>query len=157
MWYNYGNCIILTKVMIMDQKFTNQLSGATLAYLGDAVLEVLVRRYLVSLGIADGGALSHFALRFVRATAQSAGMDKLMPHLTEDEEYMFKRGRNANGISIPKSASAVEYRRATGMEALFAYLDLSGQSERAEQLFSLAFADVMAELEETKQNGGLQK
>ena len=131
----------------MDQNFTRNMSGATLAYLGDAVLEVLVRRYLVGLGIADGGALSRLALRFVRATAQSAGMDKLLPHLTEEEEYMFKRGRNAHGISIPKSASAAEYRRATGMEALFAYLDLSDQSARAEELFRIAYADVMEELE----------
>ena len=131
----------------MDQNFTQTLSGATLAYLGDAVLEVLVRRYLVGLGIADGGALSHLALNFVRATAQSAGMDKLMPHLTEEEDSLFKRGRNAHGISIPKSASAAEYRRATGMEALFAYLDLSGQQARAEELFGIAYSDVMAELE----------
>ncbi len=131
----------------MDQNIMRSLSGATLAYLGDAVLEVLVRRYLVGLGIADGGALSHLALNFVRATAQSAGMDKLMPHLTEEEEYIFKRGRNAHGISIPKSASAVEYRRATGMEALFAYLDLNGRQERAEELFHIAYADVMEQLE----------
>lgn len=131
----------------MDNKFANSLSGATLAYLGDAVLEVIVRRYLVSLGIADGGELSRLSLNFVRATAQSAGMDKLAPHLSEEEEYIYKRGRNANGISIPKSASAREYRRATGMEALFAYLDLTGRTERAEELFGIAYADVIAELE----------
>ena len=131
----------------MDNKFANSLSGATLAYLGDAVFEVIVRRYLVSLGIADGGELSRLALNFVRATAQSAGMDRLIPHLTEDEEYIYKRGRNANGISIPKSASAREYRRATGMEALFAYLDLTGQNERAEELFKIAYSDVIAEFE----------
>ena len=123
----------------MDQNFTRSLSGATLAYLGDAVLEVLVRRYLVGLGIADGGALSHLALNFVRATAQSAGMDKLMPHLTEEEEYIFKRGRNAHGISIPKSASAAEYRRATGMEVLFGYLSLTGPGERMDYLFRLGY------------------
>lgn len=139
----------------MNKKFADSLNGATLAYLGDAVIEVLVRRYLISLGIADGGTLSHMALDFVRATAQSAGMDRLLPHLTEDEEYIYKRGRNANGISIPKSASAREYRRATGMEALFAYLDLTGQAERARQLFDIAYADVMAKLEkkECQQEG----
>lgn len=128
----------------MDIKNAN---GATLAYLGDAVLEVIVRKYLVSLGIANGGTLSHLALNFVRATAQSAGMDKLLPVLTEDEEYIYRRGRNANGIAIPKSASAREYRRATGMEALFAYLDLTGQQNRALELFKIAYADVMAKLE----------
>lgn len=130
----------------MDNKFANSLSGATLAYLGDAVFEVIVRRYLVSLGISDGGELSRLALKFVRATAQSAGMDKLTPHLTEEEEYIYKRGRNANGIAIPKSASAREYRRATGMEALFAYLDLTDRQQRAEELFHIAYADVVEEL-----------
>ncbi len=128
------------------------MNGATLAYLGDAVLEVLVRKYLVSLGVANGGTLSHLALNFVRATAQSAGMDKILPILTEDEEYVYKRGRNANGIAIPKSASAREYRRATGMEALFAYLDLTGQQSRARELFEVAFADVMAKLEAETEN-----
>ena len=123
------------------------MNGATLAYLGDAVLEVLVRKYLISLGVANGGTLSHLALNFVRATAQSAGMDKILPILTEDEEYVYKRGRNANGIAIPKSASAREYRRATGMEALFAYLELTNQENRANELFKIAFVDVMAELE----------
>jgi len=141
----------------MDNTISRTLSGATLAYLGDAVLEVLVRRYLVGLGIADGGALSHLALNFVRATAQSAGMDKLLPHLTEEEEYIFKRGRNAHGISIPKSASAAEYRRATGMEALFGYLDLSGESARAEELFRIAYADVMERLENKNQTEGEQQ
>ena len=132
----------------MDNKIASTLSGATLAYLGDAVFEVLVRRYLISLGISHGGTLSRLALGFVRATAQSEGMDKLEPILTEQEEYIFKRGRNANGIAIPKSASAREYRRATGLEALFAYLDLTGQSERADELFRIGFSDVMAELDQ---------
>jgi len=137
----------------MDERFINSLSGSTLAYLGDAVLEVLVRRYIISLGIANGGKLSKLALGFVKATAQSAGMDKLDGHLTEEEEYVYKRGRNAHGISIPKSASAVEYRRATGMEALFGYLDLTGRTERAEEIFKIAYADVMAELTEKKMSG----
>lgn len=134
----------------MDNGYANSLGGATLAYLGDAVLEVMVRRYLVSLGIADGGTLSRMALNFVRATAQSAGVEKLMPHLTEEEEYIYKRGRNAHGIAIPKSASAAEYRRATGMEALFAWLDLVGRHERAKELFQIAYADVMEQLETGK-------
>ena len=137
----------------MDNRFANSLSGATLAYLGDAVLERLVRRYLVGLGIADGGKLSKLALMFVRATAQSAGMDKLEGYLTEEEEYIFKRGRNAHGISIPKSASAIEYRRATGMEALFGYLDLCGMDERKEEIFKTAYADVIKELEDKKARG----
>ena len=136
----------------MNENFTRELNGSALAYLGDAVLDVLVRRYLIGLGITGSGKLNKLALRFVRATAQSAALDNILPLLSEDEEYMYKRGRNANGISVPKSASAAEYRRATGMEALFAYLDLSGKSERAGELFRIAYADVMKELE----NGGAE-
>lgn len=137
----------------MENNFANTLSGVTLAYLGDAVLEVLVRRYLVSQGFSDSGKLNRLALNFVKATAQSAGMDKLEGYLTEEEEYVYKRGRNANGISIPKSASAAEYRRATGMEALFGYLDLKGRSDRAAELFEAAYADVMAEIKQKTESG----
>lgn len=131
----------------MDNLFANSLSPQALAYLGDAALEVLVRRYLVGLGIGNGGTLSKLALDFVRATAQSAGMEKILPLLTEQEEYIFKRGRNANGISIPKSASAIEYRRATGMEALFGYLYLCREDSRAEELFKEAYSDIIKRLE----------
>ena len=131
----------------MDNSFANSLSGATLAYLGDAVIEVLVRRYLVGIGLSDGGVLSRRALEFVKATAQSAGVTRLEGHMTEEEEYIFKRGRNAHGIGIPKSASAAEYRRATGMEALFGYLDLCGREERKQELFNIAYSDVMERLE----------
>ena len=123
------------------------MNGAALAYVGDAALEVLVRRYLVGLGLNGSGRLNHLALNFVKATAQSAAVDRLLPALTDEEEYIYKRGRNANGVSIPKSASAREYRRATGMEALFGWLDLTGRPERAEELFRLAYADVTEKIE----------
>ena len=98
----------------MNEDFTRTLTGASLAYVGDASLEVMVRRFLVGLGITGSGKLNRLALDFVRATAQSAAVDNILPHLDEDESYIYKRGRNAHGISIPKSASAREYRRATG-------------------------------------------
>lgn len=132
--------------MMTKEEIIREMSGATLAYYGDAVLEVLTRRFLLTLGIAGGGELSHLALRFVKATAQSAGMDQILPLLSEDEEYIFKRGRNAHGIAIPRSASAVEYRRATGMEALFGYLDLIKEQTRAEELFAIAFSEEIAAL-----------
>ena len=131
----------------MNENLIRELNGSALAYLGDAAFEVLVRRYLLRLGISSSGKLNKLALDFVRATAQSAALDNILPLLTETEEYIYKRGRNANGIAIPRSASAVEYRRATGLEALFGYLDLTGQSERAEELFRLAYADVMNSIE----------
>lgn len=130
----------------MNENLTRELSGAALAYLGDASLELLTRRFLLSLGLTGSGKLNHLALRFVKATVQSKAVDNLLPHLTEEEEYAYKRGRNASGISAPKSASALEYRRATGFEALFGWLDIKGQSDRANELFALAYADVIEEL-----------
>ena len=138
----------------MNEDFTRTLTGASLAYVGDASLEVMVRRFLVGLGITGSGKLNRLALDFVRATAQSAAVDNILPHLDEDESYIYKRGRNAHGISIPKSASAREYRRATGFEALFGYLELSGRTARAKELFELAYADTIERLKaETRGTG----
>lgn len=124
-----------------------ELTGTALAYIGDAALELIVRRYLLSLKLTGSGKLNSLALRFVRATAQSAAVELLLPELTEEEEYIYRRGRNAHSISIPKSASAVEYRRATGLEALFGWLDLERKADRADELFAAAYAPVIAQLE----------
>ncbi len=117
-----------------------QMSGAALAYFGDAVLEMYVRRMLLATGITNAGRLSAMALTYVRATAQSAGMEALLPCLTEEEEAVYRRGRNGAGAH-PKSATVNEYRRATGMEALFGYLYLKGDHARLDALAALYFAD----------------
>ncbi len=117
----------------------DMLSGAPLAYLGDAVLELMTRQYLLSSGVTDVGRLNQSALSYVRATAQSEAVERMLPCLTEEETAVFKRGRNAHGIAIPKSASASQYRRATGMEALFGYLFLHGREERMKELFLLGY------------------
>lgn len=116
-----------------------QYSGAGLAYLGDAVLELLTRTTLLQSGITHVGELNRRASAYVRATSQSEAMDRILPVLTEDELAVFKRGRNVNGLSVPKSASTREYRRATGMEALFAHLYLNGNHDRMWELFRMAF------------------
>ena len=113
-----------------------EYSGAALAYLGDAVMEVLVRQMLVRRGIGNAGKLSALSLNYVRATNQSRGLEGLLPHLTEEENAVYHRGRNAAGAH-PKSASVNDYRRATGLEALFGYLHLKGDTARLETLFDL--------------------
>lgn len=118
---------------------TNTISGAALAYLGDAVFELIVRRRLLETGVTDTGRLNKMASRYVRATEQSKAVVLIEPHLSEKESAIYRRGRNANGISIPHSASAVEYRRATGLEALFAHLYLQGAYERLDILFDIGF------------------
>ena len=120
----------------------NQISAQELAYFGDAVVELLTREHLLTLGIGGVGKLNREAMKYVKATSQSAALENILPLLAEDELAAFKRGRNNHVSAIPKSASAVEYRRATGFEALFAYLWLSGNESRARVLFSIAYSNL---------------
>jgi len=117
----------------------NGYSAAALAYLGDSVLELMVRKRLVESGVSDAGTLNSRALEFVRAGAQSEAMERLMPHLTEEEEGWFKRGRNHSAASVPKSSNPRDYRRATGMEVLFASLYVEGRDDRIRELFNIAY------------------
>ena len=117
------------------------VSTAALAYYGDGVIELLVRRRLVEEGYSSSKSLNNHARRFVSAPAQAAAMAKLQPHLTEEEAGYFRRGRNVGHTNTPKNATVAEYRSATGMEALFGYLYLTAQYARAEALFHLAYEE----------------
>lgn len=125
-------------------------SGQALAYFGDAVIELLVRERLLKSGIGTAGALNKAALAYVTAGAQSRALGNILPLLDEEEEAAFKRGRNNHLSAIPKRASAAEYRRATGLEALFGMLWLAGREERARALFALAYPEEPAETLETQ-------
>ena len=114
-------------------------SNAALAYLGDAVLEVLVRTRLVEAGYSSSKALNVHALEFVRAGAQARAMERILPHLTEEGNAVFHRGRNIGHTHTPKNATVGEYRNATGMEALFGYLCMMKQEARIAQLFEIAY------------------
>ena len=116
-------------------------SPLTLAYIGDGVYELIIRTILVSQGNSQANKLHQRASHLVKASAQAAMSEVLKDELTEEELAVFKRGRNAHGISAPKSAGTGEYRRATGFEALFGYLWLEGKTARAEELFALAFPE----------------
>ena len=81
------------------------------------------------------GELHHQAVALVNASAQSAALERLLPLLTPEELAIFKRGRNASASSVPKHAEISDYRRATGVEALFGYLFLRGEQQRLQELF----------------------
>lgn len=123
------------------EQLLNTYSTHALAYLGDSVIETQVREHLVRSGVSSSAKLNKKALEFVRAQAQAEAMKRLLPHLSEEEEAVFKRGRNLGHSSTPKSATVAEYRAATGMEALFGYLYLAGRTERITELFTLAYPD----------------
>ena len=118
----------------------SDITTPALAYLGDSVLEVCVRTYLVTeRGLSTSAHLNQASLDFVRASAQSEAMGRIEPQLTETEASVYRRGRNMGHTNVPKSASVAEYRRATGMEVLFGYLSLTGQAERINHLFRLGY------------------
>ena len=98
-----------------------------------------MRERLVEAGYTSPKALNAKALGFVRAAAQAAAMERITPHLTEEEEAVFRRGRNMGHTNTPKRATVAEYRNATGMEALFGYLYMTGQQARIDALFALAY------------------
>ena len=123
----------------MERIDIKNISPGALAYLGDAVIELMVREYAVLKGISDAGKLNEIARNFVTAAEQSIALEKILPILTEQELAYFKRGRNIHSSNIPKSSSVAEYRRATGFEVLFGYLYITGQTERKKQLFATAY------------------
>lgn len=116
-----------------------EISSNDLAYLGDAVLELLVRRRLVE-DRPDCKNLSDAAKTYVTAAAQSDALSKIESVLTEEESDVYKRARNNYHTSnVPKSATPVQYRRSTGFEAVFGFLYLKGDAERMKELFNIAY------------------
>ena len=112
-----------------------EISSIGLAHLGDAVYELLVRAWLCEQGKATGKGLHRATVELVRAPAQAARVEKILPMLTEEEMGVFRRGRNANVHNIPQNASRGDYQKATALEALFGYLYLHGRQERINELF----------------------
>ena len=105
-------------------------SPLTLAYIGDAIYELVIRTILVEKGNTQVNKLNQRANRLVKASAQSEMIEKLKPHLTEEEMAVFKRGRNAKS-----------YTMATGFEALMGYLYLTEQWERMLELIKLGMTE----------------
>lgn len=117
------------------------VGAAALAYLGDSVLELLVRERLVGRGIYQSRKLNRLALDYVTASRQAVAATRILPMLTEEETTVFHRGRNLDHANIPKSATKSEYLAASGFEALFGYLHLVGDRERMTQLFRAAYPE----------------
>ena len=122
----------------ISESAAKQYSPLTLAYLGDGVYELLVRETLVLQENRPNGQLHREALQFVSAKAQSDGLEGILPLLTEAEEAIFKRGRNSDAIGH-RNSDVIQYKRATGLETLFGYLYLTGQTQRLEELFDVIY------------------
>ena len=113
----------------------NRFSNLSLAHIGDGVFELLCRSYLCRRGAQNVGSLHRDTVKLVKASAQAAFADKMLSLLTETELSYYRRGKNAHVHAVPKGASPADYQKATGLEAMFGYLHLSGQDNRANEIF----------------------
>lgn len=111
------------------------MSSLGFAYLGDAVYEVMVRAWLCLHGKLTPGRQHKAALTYVAAPRQAALLERILPLLTQEEAQVLKRGRNASPHSYPKGATRQEYLAATGLETLFGWLYLRGETDRLNTLF----------------------
>ncbi|MEG2174704.1 MAG: ribonuclease III domain-containing protein [Oscillospiraceae bacterium] len=120
-----------------DSIAARMLNPLTLAFIGDGVYELLAREHIVAChGSLSPGKLHALCVEVVRASAQASAFSRIEGLLDEEELTIFRRGRNAGGVTVPKSSSTADYRCATGLEALFGYLHLCGRSERTRALFA---------------------
>ena len=105
-------------------------SPLTLAYIGDSIYDLIIRTLVVCQGNCPANKLHKRSSALVKASAQAEMIEKIMPLLTEEEEQIYKRGRNAKSYTMAKNASMLDYRKATGFEALMGYLYLENQMHR---------------------------
>ena len=123
--------------MHMTLSQVKEISSLGLAHMGDGAYELLCRAYLCEKGGKKVHNLHKNAIKFVNASYQAKVAESLLPHLGEEEQAFYRRGKNAHTHAVPKSATPQEYAKATGLEALFGALYLMGRTARLNELFRL--------------------
>lgn len=118
-------------------------SPLTLAYIGDAVYEIIIRTIVISDGNTQVNKMHKKSSNLVKAETQANIVKSIMDKLNEEELAYYKRGRNAKSYTSAKNASISDYRMATGFEALIGYLYLTGQNERMTELVKMGIASVV--------------
>lgn len=119
----------------------NAMSPLALAHMGDAVYELLVRQEICRRGRLRVEDMHRDTVKYVSAGAQAKAAQKLLSHLTDAESAVYRRGRNCRSHTAPKAVTEGEYHAATGLEALFGWLYLRGETARIEELFSVILED----------------
>ena len=122
-----------------------QISPLSLAYIGDAVYEVYIRSYIMKDMNMPVSKLHKAATRFVSATSQAQIVKSISDTFTDEETSVYKRGRNAHSYTSAKNADIVDYRMATGLEALIGYLYIKKETQRLEEIISLSINVINAE------------
>lgn len=121
-------------------------SPLTLAYIGDAIYDLVIRTIVVERGNTSPNKLHNKTVKYVSAVVQAKLVDGLWEELTQEEQEICRRGRNAKSYTTAKNASVIEYRKATGLEALCGYLYLQGRQERLLSLIKKAIEGVGMEI-----------
>ena len=128
--------------MNLPKEEIDAISNLGLAHMGDCVYEILCRAYLCSRGGKTVEHLHRDTIKMVKATTQARFADRMLPLLTEEELAHYRRGKNSHVHAVPKSATPAEYAKATGVEALFGWLYLSGRKERANEIFNIVMEEM---------------
>ena len=138
----------MEKGVAMDNTQIKTISALVLAYMGDAVYESYVREYLVyknpHMKVND---LHKTTIKYVRAKSQANIVNKLEQDLTEEELNIFKRGRNQKSNTVPKNADILDYRHATGFEAVLGYLHLTNDIDRLKHIINKSIQIVENDIE----------
>ena len=125
----------------LDDAALGQMSALALAHIGDGVYELMTRGALVTSGLQTARSLHTRTVHLVRAAAQYQAAQAILPLLDEEEQAVFRHGRNAKPETIPKSASQAEYAYATALETLFGWLFLKGRYDRLNALYAVITQD----------------
>lgn len=119
---------------MINKSDISQMSPLVWAYMGDAVYEKFIREYVIRQGLCKNGLLHKKSIKFVSARAQAKIVQGLEDFLTDEEKDIVRRGRNSNPHSTAKNADIIEYKYATGFEALIGWLYLTEQDARLDEV-----------------------
>ena len=129
-----------------EEQDIRSYSPLTLAYIGDCIYEIIIRTVVVERGNKSPQSLHKTVTKYVKAETQCELFQALQDELTEEEMAVMRRGRNAKSFTTAKNASVGDYRKASGLEALFGYLYLTGQTERAVSLLKSGLVRIGMEI-----------
>ena len=118
------------------------MNTTALAYIGDAVYEVYIRKHVLNMGYVHVDILHQKSVEYVRADGQATALKRIFDRLTQDEQGLVKRARNHKSSSRPKNADPVTYKWATAMEALVGHLYLEGQSQRLDEIMDMVIREI---------------
>jgi len=118
------------------------LSPLIWAYAGDCVYELFIRTHLINNSNAKPHKLHLETIKYVKAESQANILDKIFGKLSEEEQEIFKRGRNTENHHLPKNGNVADYSKATGFEALIGYLYLMKKDERLKEILELCIATI---------------